>query len=134
MPWVNQEMCTGCGICIAECPVEAMERQDNGLAGIREDDCIRCGKCHDVCPQQAVRHDSERIPMEVKENLLWVQKLLHHFTTPKEQSDFMERMVRFFKKQIKVNEQTLAVISEARVDPDTVLDVAVKALCIPENE
>jgi len=24
MPWVNQEMCNGCGICIDECPVEAI--------------------------------------------------------------------------------------------------------------
>lgn len=134
MPWVNQEMCTGCGICIQECPVHAMEQQADGLAFIHEDECIRCGKCHDVCPRNAVRHDSERIPLEVAENLRWVRKLLEHFSTPDEQAAFMERMVRFFRKQIKVGEQTLAVISQAGTDPAGVLDAAVEALHVSDKQ
>ncbi|MBN1554093.1 MAG: 4Fe-4S binding protein [Phycisphaerae bacterium] len=133
MPWVNQEMCTGCGICVRECPVDAMEQQADGRALIREDECIRCGKCHDVCPRNAVRHDSERIPLEVAQNLQWVQTLLKNFSTQEEQAAFMERMGRYFKKQIKVGERTLEVVSQAKSDFSGVLDAAMRALRIPEN-
>lgn len=32
MPWVNEETCTGCGVCVDECPVGAMTIQDNSKA------------------------------------------------------------------------------------------------------
>jgi len=128
MPWIKNEMCTGCGICVKECPVDAIAIVPNGFAEINEDECIRCGRCHDVCPQQAVRHDSERIPQEVAENLRWVRKLLGHFDLPEEQAAFMERMVRFFNKQKKVSEQTLTAISTAKDNPATGMDVAISNL------
>ncbi|MBW1701801.1 MAG: 4Fe-4S binding protein [Deltaproteobacteria bacterium] len=36
MPWVNKEMCTGCGICIDECTVGAIS-MDEDIAFIDED-------------------------------------------------------------------------------------------------
>lgn len=128
MPWVNKEMCKGCGICVKECPVEAIEQQADGLAEIHNSECIRCGRCHDVCPQEAVRHDSERIPQDVADNLRWVRRLLGHFDLPEEQAAFMERMVRFFNKQKKVSEQTLTAISAAKDAPATGMDVAISKL------
>ena len=128
MPWVNQELCSGCGVCIEECPVEAMSIGDSGYADIDEDECIRCGKCHDVCPQEAVRHDGERIPQEVADNLQWVRKLLGNFHEPTEQADFMQRMVRFFNKERKVNEQTIDAIKAAKDDPVKGVDAAIRGL------
>ena len=43
-------MCTGCGICIEECPVKAIALTDDGQASINDDFCIRCGRCIDACP------------------------------------------------------------------------------------
>ena len=126
MPWIKKEMCTGCSLCIQECPVDAIELNADGFAEIDEDECIRCGHCHDVCPQDAVRHDSERIPEEVAENLRWVRRLLGNFHEPREQSDFMERMVRFFKKQQKVSERTLAVIAAVQNDPVGSIDAVIQ--------
>lgn len=113
MPWVNVELCNGCGTCVEECPVGAIELTADGFAEIDEAECIRCGRCHDACPQQAVRHDGERTPQDVAENLRWVRKLLGHFKRPEDQSAFMDRMVRFFNKQKKVSERTLAAIAGA---------------------
>jgi ferredoxin len=101
---------------------------DSGYADINEDDCIRCGKCHDVCPQDAVRHDGERIPQEVAENLQWVRKLLGHFQKPAEQAAFMQRMMRFFNKQKKVNEKTIDAIKAAEDDPVKSIDAAIRDL------
>ncbi|MDY7010125.1 MAG: 4Fe-4S binding protein [Planctomycetota bacterium] len=133
MPWVNHEMCTGCGICVRECPVEAMSIGDSGYADIDEDACIRCGKCHDVCPQEAVRHDSERIPHEVADNLRWVRKLLGNFQESTEQAAFMQRMVRFFNKQKKVNEQTIDAIKAAEDDPAESISAAIRGLSVERD-
>jgi len=133
MPWVNQEMCDGCGICVDECPVGAM-RMNGGAAAIDEAECIRCGRCHDVCPQDAVRHDSERIPQEVAANLEWVRGLLDHFQEPSERAAFMDRMARFFNKEKKVNERTLAAIQAAGDDPADGLDAAIRSLSAPRGQ
>ncbi|MGC9455191.1 MAG: DUF362 domain-containing protein [Phycisphaerae bacterium] len=128
MPWIKQKMCTGCSICIEECPVDAIALNADGFAEIDEQECIRCGRCHDVCPQDAVRHDGERVGQEVADNLRWVRRLLENFHDPNEQSAFMERMVRFFNKERKVSEQTLAAIDQARNDPAASIDTAIRDL------
>jgi len=106
MPWVNEEMCTACGICVEECPVNAIALTDR-TAHIDEDKCIRCGHCHDVCPEEAVRHDSERIPQEVEANLARTRGLLKHFNTPDDRRAFIDRMKRYFGKEKKVAEVTI---------------------------
>ena len=102
MPWVNEDLCVGCSVCVDDCPVGAITLKDDQKAIINEDECIRCGRCHDVCSQEAVRHDSERIPQEVEANIKKTKGLLKHFETPDQQQSFLERMVRYFKKEQKV--------------------------------
>ncbi len=102
MPWVNEDLCVGCGVCVDDCPVDAITLKEDQKAVINDDACIRCGQCHDICPQEAVRHDSERIPQEVEANVEKTKILLKHFETPQKQQAFLERMVRYFKKEEKV--------------------------------
>lgn len=56
---VDPETCDGCGTCVDQCFVAAMEIQ-NGVATTGES-CRACGRCMDICPQGAVsfRMDSE---------------------------------------------------------------------------
>jgi ferredoxin len=68
---------------------------------------IRCGKCHEVCPEEAVRHDSERIPEEIAANIEKTKNLLKHYSDPSERQQFMERMIRYFKKEQKVVSLTI---------------------------
>jgi uncharacterized protein (DUF362 family) len=51
-PFVNGR-CTGCGLCIENCPVQTISRVD-GRARIVLSNCIRCYCCHEVCPEQAI--------------------------------------------------------------------------------
>jgi len=106
MPWVKEEMCVACGVCVEECPVGAIAVADDA-ARIDEEECIRCGRCHDVCPEEAVRHDSERVPQEIENNLDWTQRLLKHFDTADEKRGLIDRMKRYFAKEKKVAEQTI---------------------------
>jgi len=89
MPWIDKNKCIGCGICVNECPVNAIF-MENGKVEINMDKCIRCGKCHEVCPQNAVRHDGERIPMEVAQNLKKTKDLMKNFKTKKKNKHFLK--------------------------------------------
>lgn len=116
MPWVSEELCTGCGICITECCVDAISMEDD-TAVIDEEECIRCGVCHDVCPTEAVRHDRERIPQEVASNMAWVEELLHHeyYSTDRlEQKHLIERLLRHFAKDRDVAEKTVEQLQVLR--------------------
>ncbi|MFH1013413.1 MAG: CoB--CoM heterodisulfide reductase iron-sulfur subunit A family protein [Thermoplasmatota archaeon] len=55
--WVDEEVCTGCGICIEHCPYEA--RALNKKTRIAEVDkalCMGCGACVVACPSNACIH------------------------------------------------------------------------------
>jgi len=107
MPWVNEDLCVGCGVCVDDCPVGAITQEENQKAVINDNVCIRCGKCHEVCPEDAVRHDSERIPEEIAANIEKTKNLLKHYSDPGERQRFMERMIRYFKKEQKVASLTI---------------------------
>ncbi|HII70087.1 TPA: 4Fe-4S binding protein [Methanopyrus kandleri] len=47
-PWIRESRCTGCGLCVERCPVEAL-RLEEGRAVV-EGDCELCGTCWDICP------------------------------------------------------------------------------------
>ncbi|MFX0097945.1 MAG: FAD-dependent oxidoreductase [Candidatus Hodarchaeota archaeon] len=73
---VNQDKCTGCGVCGRECPVEAIDIFNEGLANLKatsvkypqavplvyainKEYCIGCGICRGVCKANAVEYDLE---------------------------------------------------------------------------
>jgi len=53
---IDSEKCTGCGICVDVCPLEAISLND-GIAVIDEDTCTECGLCVNECPNDAIRLD-----------------------------------------------------------------------------
>jgi len=50
---VDAEKCTGCGICVNICPVEAISLA-NGVAVVDEKMCTACGLCVNECPNGAI--------------------------------------------------------------------------------
>ena len=113
MPWIDENRCVGCAICVEGCPVKAIS-MENGKAKINMDKCIRCGKCHDICSQNAVRHDSEKIPQDVEENVKWVKNLMKKYKSQKEKQEFLGRIVKHFNKEKTVAEKSLNKIKEIK--------------------
>lgn len=50
--YLDEEKCTGCGICVSNCPVQAISLE-NELAVIDQDKCTECLRCMDECPAEA---------------------------------------------------------------------------------
>jgi ferredoxin len=51
---IDQELCTGCGICVERCPTDAITLNSDGVAERDEAACIGCGICARFCPEEAV--------------------------------------------------------------------------------
>jgi ferredoxin len=109
MPWIKEDDCLGCGICVKKCPVGAISIQ-NKKAVMDDSICIRCGVCHDVCAFGAIRHDSEKIPLEIELNIHWVNDLLENYRTNEEKKAFIIRMKKHFNKEKIIAEKTLTEI------------------------
>jgi len=114
MPWINEENCIACGICIEKCPVKAISMQAE-KAKINEQECIRCGTCHSVCPQEAVRHDGETIPEFIKTNVEMTKKNMElcvkYLGEEDERRKCLERMKKHFNREKVIAEKTLEELS-----------------------
>jgi NAD-dependent dihydropyrimidine dehydrogenase PreA subunit len=51
---VNQEECTGCGDCVAACPVEGVVVLEAAKAVVKQEECIECNACVDTCSANAM--------------------------------------------------------------------------------
>jgi len=47
------EECINCGICVDECPAEAISEGED-IFVIDQDICTECGSCVDACPNEAI--------------------------------------------------------------------------------
>ncbi len=51
---IDEEACTGCGICVEWCPTDAIVLNAEGLAQRYEGACLGCGVCSRFCPEEAI--------------------------------------------------------------------------------
>ncbi|MDD1677438.1 MAG: DUF362 domain-containing protein [Methanomicrobiales archaeon] len=54
-PYVDQNICTGCGICARNCPSEAIRVTSGRAPVISAKKCICCYCCQELCPSGAIR-------------------------------------------------------------------------------
>ena len=51
---IDNSICTGCGVCVRKCAVDAIMGEKNQAHYIIEDKCIKCGMCLESCRFQAI--------------------------------------------------------------------------------
>ena len=117
MPWVDEEKCIGCNVCVERCPVDAIS-MENEKAKINMEECIHCGTCHSVCPSEAVRHDGEKIPENIKSNVEETKKFMElcakHLGDVKEKAKCLQRMIKYFNKEKIVAEKTIEELEKLK--------------------
>ncbi len=59
---IEQEKCTGCGVCAASCPFGAIEME--GAFPRVNDSCVFCGNCEKECPAQAISLPQRKAGMD----------------------------------------------------------------------
>ncbi len=52
--WVERDLCVSCLTCVRVCPWEIPQIDEKGLANINPRDCRGCGICVAECPAQAI--------------------------------------------------------------------------------
>lgn len=50
---LNHDLCSGCGICISRCPMDALILNNRKLT-LNQERCIGCGLCVTTCPRQCL--------------------------------------------------------------------------------
>jgi ferredoxin len=51
---IDEEACTGCGICRKNCPEDAIRGERKEVHVIDQEKCTKCGTCFDKCPFTAI--------------------------------------------------------------------------------
>ena len=57
---LDSSRCTGCGLCVAECPTEALvissgEETDAFKLIFKHGNCVACSLCVEICPEKCLR-------------------------------------------------------------------------------
>jgi len=53
--YIEAELCTGCGLCVKQCPVDGITGEKKEPHVIDQDKCIQCGECINHCKFNAVK-------------------------------------------------------------------------------
>ena len=98
---VNTEVCTRCGLCVADCPTGLLVMSDDGPITCKGG-CISCGHCISVCPTLAL--DSDLTPRKEQIDITQEPKL-----TPEQAELFLLAVAPFVI--IKINQFLLSLFA-----------------------
>lgn len=51
---INTEKCKGCGLCVKDCPQNAISGEKGKPHNLEADNCVKCGICFEICKFEAV--------------------------------------------------------------------------------
>ncbi len=77
MPYIHEETCAGCSVCVENCPMDCLSIEApkfhgdiHTVAGLDDTRCIGCGICAKVCPIEAIdMHNKGEVVYHMKTKL-----------------------------------------------------------------
>ncbi len=89
--YVDEEKCTGCGICTSLCQAEAISIEDD-YAVIDQELCTECLRCMDECPSEAIYQVlDEKTPLPRQDSPPAAQRETYLSPPPQPQGDKIQR-------------------------------------------
>ncbi len=76
---VLKDLCTGCGLCVKQCPRPKVVLKEGKAFVTNSNDCIACGHCYAVCPTQALLAENEQKPHLLKDTSYSFENLVALF-------------------------------------------------------
>jgi NAD-dependent dihydropyrimidine dehydrogenase PreA subunit len=58
-PIINEEECSGCGVCVDACPAAVIELVGDVAEPVNDEDCTACESCLEECPMGAITEIEE---------------------------------------------------------------------------
>jgi len=68
---VDSDLCTGCGVCMEICQMQAIELRED-IAVVNRTRCIGCGNCSAKCSSEAIllkKKEKQYIPPQTMDDL-----------------------------------------------------------------
>jgi hypothetical protein len=140
-PHVNKSRCVACGICVDNCPADAIILERGGKAEIDSDKCIGCAMCIGICPEGAVQvpfggRTNKKLMEKMAEYTLgavknkewWYINFLTDITylcdcKPDSQEPFMEDIgILMSKDPVAIDKASLDLVKESHDGKDPFLE------------
>jgi len=64
---INEDICTGCGVCLNNCPAGAISGEEKKPHNIDLQSCIKCGICYSMCPYSAIIKENPKEELVIHE-------------------------------------------------------------------
>ena len=108
---IDNEKCTGCGLCVADCQRRDLEIKNNKAVPLNKN-CFFCGHCLAICPENAVRIeglDDKILELPGSRVFLDEKDLFRHLK--------FRRSIRKFKEARIEKEKLEKIIEAGRLTP-----------------
>ena len=97
---VLKDLCTGCGLCVKQCPRPKVVLKEGKAFVTNSNDCIACGHCYAVCPTQALLAENEQKPHLLKDTSYSFENLVALFEKRRSHRLYQKNNIWSFKVRI----------------------------------
>ena len=123
----TQQLCSGCGLCVSQCPAGALSIQENGGETPKENKhdrviweeslCVQCDTCIRVCPSHASpkvrRMSAEDVWKEIEKNMPFIQGIT---VSGGECTLYPEFLTELFRRDLSQYPRLMQVTDQVMLD------------------
>lgn len=115
--------CDSCGVCVDQCPEDALDLLDGPLVVLDEPACTECDICIDVCPSDSTPLSAWRSVDAILDEIRSIARMIRGITVSggeaTQQSDFLVELFEAIRGDAALEHLTILVDSNGAASEDT---------------